>query len=235
MKKQLSEINKLLIQHFGIPHRNKRNPKPLDILIGTILSQNTNDKNSYKAYLNLKSNVKSWQEIIDMPMTRLENLIKVAGLGKQKAETINSLVNNLYSRKKNLSLKHLFKLDNDSIINELTQFKGVGVKTASCVLLFSLGRNVCPVDTHVFRILYRLGIVQSSSPEKTYYEIKDFIPKNSAHSLHTNLLRLGREYCLPSNPKCSICPLEKKCQYPDKNLNQTDKKKINNFFLLDSI
>jgi endonuclease-3 len=235
LKEKLSEINSLLINYFGIPKRKKKKPNPLDILIGTILSQNTNDKNSYKAYKNLKAKIKSWDVILSMRVNTLERIIKVAGLGRQKAESIKSLIKILKNKTGRVSLDYLSKYDDDFVIEELTKFKGVGVKTASCVLLFSMNRNVCPVDTHVHRILNRVGIVKTNLPEKTYYEIKDFIPKNSGHSLHTNLLRLGREFCLPKNPKCSLCPIEEKCNYTNKNFSPTIKKSENDFFLLDEI
>lgn len=235
MKEKLSEINGLLIEYFGIPRRKKTKPNSLDILIGTILSQNTNDKNSYKAYKNLKSKIKSWDDILKINSSSLEKIIKVAGLGKQKAAAIKSLIKELKYSQGRVSLGYLSKFDNDSMIEELIKFKGVGVKTASCVLLFSLHRNVCPVDTHVHRILNRVGVVNTNQPDKTYYLIKDHIPENSSHTLHTNLLRLGREFCLPSNPKCSICPIEKICNYKSKNFSMTNKKTENNFFLLDKI
>lgn len=235
LKEKLSKINSLLIEYFGEPKRKKKKPNSLDILIGTILSQNTNDKNSYKAYKNLKSKIKSWDDILNIKTSSLEKIIKIAGLGKQKAEAIKSLVKELKESKGKVSLGYLSKYDDDLVIEKLTKFKGIGVKTASCVLLFSMHRNVCPVDTHVHRILNRVGVVKTNSPEKTYYEIKDNIPENSGHSLHTNLLRLGREFCLPSNPKCSICPIEKVCNYSNKNFSGTIKKADNDFFLLDKI
>lgn len=235
MKEDLTEINKLLIEEFGIPKRKKRKPNSMDILIGTILSQNTNDKNSYKAYRNLKSKIKSWDEILNIRISTLESLIKVAGLGKQKALSIKSLIKKLKEVTGKVNLNYLLKSDNDSVIEELTKFKGIGVKTASCVLLFSFGRNVCPVDTHVHRILNRVGVVKTNSPDKTFNQIKDFIPENYGHTLHTNLLRLGREICLPKNPRCGICVIRAKCKYPYKNFSSTTKKSENNFFLLDKI
>lgn len=235
MKEKLSEIISLLIKYFGIPKRKKTKPNSLDILIGTILSQNTNDKNSYKAYKNLKSNFKSWDEVLKINLSSLEKIIKVAGLGKQKAVAIKSLIKELKKSQGKVSLSYLLKYDNDVVIEELTKFRGIGVKTASCVLLFSMNRNVCPVDTHVHRILNRVGVVKTSKPEKTYNSIKDFVPENSGHTLHTNLLRLGREFCLPKNPKCSICPIETVCNYTNKNFSTTNKKSENAFFLLDKI
>jgi endonuclease-3 len=235
MKKDLSKINKQLVDYFGIPKRKKRKPQPIDILLGTILSQNTNDKNSFNAYRNLKSKIQSYNEILNMKISELENVIKVAGLGKQKAVTIKSLLKKLMDSTGKISIRHLLKSDDDIIIEELTKYKGIGVKTASCVLLFALHRNTCPVDTHVHRVLNRVGIVKTNLPDKTYFKIKDHIPDNSGHSLHTNLLRLGREFCTPKNPKCLICPIKNICKYPCKNQVEFPKKPTNDFFLLDKI
>ncbi|WP_337872056.1 endonuclease III [Ignavibacterium sp.] len=235
MKKKIQKINCLLIEHFGIPERPKRLPDPLDIIIGTILSQNTNDKNSYKAFLNLKKSIKHWDELLQMKPSQVEKLIKVAGLGKQKSSAIINLIKNLKEKNGKVNLSHIKKMNDGEIIEELTSHKGIGVKTASCVLLFALNRNVCPVDTHVHRILNRVGIVKTSTPEKTFYKIEKYIPENSAHSFHTNLLRLGREYCTPTNPKCYDCPIESECNYAEKNFTSKKPIKKNDFFLLDSI
>ncbi|MEJ5263387.1 MAG: endonuclease III [Ignavibacterium sp.] len=235
MKKKIQKINNLLIEHYGIPERPKRLPDPLDIIIGTILSQNTNDKNSYKAFLNLKKSIKRWDELLQMKPSQVEKLIKVAGLGKQKSRAIINLLKNLKENNGKISLSHIKKLNDDEIIDELTSHKGIGVKTASCVLLFALGRNVCPVDTHVHRILNRVGIVKTSTPDKTFYSIEKNIPENSAHSFHTNLLRLGREYCTPTNPKCYDCPIESECSFAEKNFENKKPIRKNDFFLLDSI
>ena len=97
-------------------------------------------------------------------------------------------------------------MPDDEILNELTSIKGIGVKTASCVLLFSLDRNVCPVDTHVHRTLNRIGIVKTKTPDKTFANYIKIYLKNTAHQFHTNLIKLGREICKPAKPFCSICP-----------------------------
>lgn len=235
MKKKIEKINKLLIDHFGIPKRQKKLPDPVDIIIGTILSQNTNDKNSYKAFQNLKQKIQSWDDILLMKQSELEKLIKVAGLGKQKSNVIFNLLSHLKNNNGQISLNHLKKKNDSEAIEELTMHKGIGVKTASCVLLFSLDRNICPVDTHVHRILNRIGLVKTKSPEKTFYAINNYIPEGTAHSFHTNLLRLGRKYCLPAKPKCSLCPIEKICKYQHKNYDEVKSIKENDFFLLDSI
>ncbi|MFC2094207.1 endonuclease III domain-containing protein [Bacteroidota bacterium] len=235
MKKTINKINKLLIQFFGIPKKNKKNPDPVDMLIGTILSQNTNDKNSYRAYQNLKQKYKTWDEVAKLTPTRIEKIIKVAGLGKQKSKAINNVLQGLKKKNGEIKLNFLIKQDDKSVIDELTKFDGVGIKTASCVLLFSMNRNVCPVDTHVHRTLNRIGLVKTKTPDKTFNEIFGKIPAGTAHSFHTNLIRLGREICKPTKPNCTICPLLKYCDYDLKYYDRNISYKKNDFMLLDNI
>jgi endonuclease-3 len=235
MQKKINKINKLLIQFFGIPKRNKKNPDPVDMLIGTILSQNTNDKNSYRAYQNLRQKYKSWDEVAKLTPSGIERIIRVAGLGKQKSKAINNVLKGLKKKSGRIDLNFLTKQDDKSVIDELTNFDGVGIKTASCVLLFSMNRDVCPVDTHVHRTLNRIGLVSTKTPDKTFNEIFGKIPAGSAHSFHTNLIRLGREICKPTKTNCTICPLEKYCNYDSKNFNMDIVHKKNDFMLLDNI
>ena len=235
MKKKIEKINKLLIEYFGVPTKAKINPTPLDAIIGTILSQNTNDKNSYQAYRNLKDNFNNWDEFSLLKPPQIEKYIKVAGLGKQKSKAIYELLQSLKKSEKKISWDHIKSNSDEEILTELTSYNGVGVKTASCVLLFSLERNICPVDTHVHRTLNRIGIVKTNTPEKTFYEILNKIPDGVAHSFHTNLIRLGREICKPANPNCSVCPLKKICKYEQKNLTVRNKQRKIDFMLLDNL
>ena len=235
MKKKIEKINSLLVEYFGIPPKANQLPDPLDTIIGTILSQNTNDKNSYQAYRNLKDNFGNWNELAELTPTKIEKYIKIAGLGKQKSKAIYELLQSLKKKDKSVSLDHIKTKNDTEILDELTSYNGVGVKTASCVLLFSLGRNVCPVDTHVHRTLNRIGLVETNTPEKTFYKILNNIPEKTAHSFHTNLIRLGREICKPTNPNCSICPLLKLCKFDHKSLTTKIQNKTISFMLLDNL
>jgi endonuclease-3 len=235
MKQKLLKINELLIERFGVPKRNKKRPDPVDLLIATILSQNTNDKNSYRAFQNIKTGYESWEQVAALHLNTLKSAVKVAGLAAQKAKTIKKFLRHLIKTCGKISLDHFRRLKDKEILNELTGHPGIGIKTASCVLLFSLDRNICPVDTHVHRTLNRIGIVKTNSPEKTFYLIQTNIPEGTAHSIHSNLIRLGREICRPGKPLCSICPLIKVCLYPIKNKLKTFSARENNFLLLDNI
>lgn len=234
-QKQIKNINKLLVKHFGIPPKNEKLPNPLEMIIATILSQNTNDKNSYQAYRNLKDRFRTFEELANARRSSIEKEIRIAGLGKQKSEAIKNLLTDLKEKRNSLSLDFVTGMKNEDAVKELSSYKGVGVKTASCVLLFSLERDVCPVDTHVHRTLNRIGLVKTSAPEKTFFEINNTFPKGIAHSFHTNLIRLGREICKPKNPSCCECPLLKICKYEEKNLVKPKLSKSNSFMLLDNI
>lgn len=231
----IKKVNKLLIDYFGIPKRNAKLPNPVDMLIATILSQNTNDNNSYKAFRQFREKFKTWEEAANARRTSIESAIKVAGLGKQKSAAIKTFLTDIQKKKGEISLNYLSKMPNGDAINELTGYNGVGVKTASCVLLFSMGKNVCPVDTHVHRTVNRIGIVNEKTPDKTFITLNDNFPPKIAHSFHTNLIRLGREICKPKNPSCGICPLVKVCQYEEKDLQIKKTYKKNDFMLLDNV
>ena len=235
MKSLINKINKILISRFGIPKRNDQETDPVDALIATILSQNTTDKNSFKAYQNLKNNFTDWYEVALAKQKTIEQNIRVGGLSKQKARSIKKILNQLLKKQSKISLDYLRSMTNHEINNELTQFIGVGMKTASCVMLFSLKRNVCPVDTHVHRTLNRIGVVKTRTPDKTFEFINKDLPEDIAHSFHTNLIKLGRDVCKASKPLCSICPLLKICKYEEKNFQLTTNLRRNDFLLLDNV
>lgn len=233
-KKFISNVNKHLIKYFGFPDRQNPLPDSLDTLIATILSQNTNDNNSYKAYQNLRKKFSKWVEVMKAKRSSIENLIRIGGLAKQKSAAIKNLVTKLMANN-DIKLKSILKMNDEEALNYLTEFDGIGIKTASCVLLFSLDRNVCPVDTHVHRTLNRIGIVNEKTPDKTFYSLIKILPDGVAHSFHTNLIRLGREVCKPTKPYCSICPLEKICRYDQKNFSGLTNSSEKSFMLLDNV
>jgi endonuclease III len=235
VKAKIKKVNKILEKFYGIPSRSEIPSDPVDMLIATILSQNTNDKNSYKAFLNLKNNFTTWEEIAALKENRIEKHIKIAGLGKQKASAIKLFLSTILKEKGEISLKYLEKLNDEEILKELTRFNGIGIKTASCVLQFSLRRNICPVDTHVHRTMNRIGLVNTSAPDKSFIILKNNMPDFIAHSFHTNLIRLGREICKPAAPICSICPVQNICEFKFKNFLSNKVYKENSFMLLDSI
>lgn len=234
LQRKIKEINKALIRHYGVPERNSILPRAIDMLIATILSQNTNDKNSYRAWLNLKSKYRTWHLLLNVAMNQLQNDIRAAGLTKQKAAAIKAVIKKHYTEGGSITVSKIKNMSNDEAITYLTSFNGVGIKTASCVLLFSLDRNVCPVDTHVHRISNRVGLVGTHTPDNTFSQLNKNFPLGIAHSFHTNMIKLGRQFCKTTNPACNECPIENHCGFNGKNF-QNIKSKKNNFMLLDTV
>jgi endonuclease-3 len=138
-------------------------------------------------------------------------------MANQKGERIRNLLAEVRSRYGSFDLGSLRHRSDEDVMTDLVRFHGVGVKTAACVLLFSLGRDVFPVDTHVHRICSRLGLAPASmSPEKTFEAMKAIVPRGKSYSFHTNLIRFGRKICRANNPACYACPLYSECTYEEK-------------------
>lgn len=236
--KKINTIIRLLQTEFPDIKPQPSKADPLDVLIATKLSQNTTDKTSYRAFMNLKKDFKNWDEVMNAPAAKIKNAIRVCGLVNTKTADLQDLLKQMKRKYGKLSLKFLEKLDNKSIFDELLQYKGIGVKTISCVLAFSFGRDVFPVDTHVHRMLNRLGIVKTSLPEKTFELATDLIPKGKKFLFHTLLIRFGRKVCRSANPLCGKCRLYDLCEFKEKELfalKSNSEPKENNFIILEHI
>jgi endonuclease-3 len=237
---RLINIIDKLEEHFKSKSSEKNStPSILDTLIATKLSQNTTDKTSYKAFKNLKENFKTWDELIEAPVLRIKEAIRVCGLANTKARHIKLMLKNMKKNYGTLNLSFLRKMDNDKIYDELLQYKGLGVKTVSCVLVFSMGRDVFPVDTHVHRVLNRLGVVETKTAEQTFENALQIIPEGRKHSFHTNLIKFGRNICKASKPLCYLCFLFRFCRFEEKSFYKEQrtslKNKENNFIILENI
>lgn len=200
-----------LEKRYGLP-RPRARKDPLSELIFTILSQNTSDINRDRAYTNLVGAFPKWEMLLDAPLPKIAETIKVGGLSNIKAERIKELLLEIRERYGRLPLGFLKSLPVAEIKKVLLSFKGVGPKTAACVILFSLGKAAFPVDTHIFRVTRRLGIVPARATRERAHEIMEkVVPANKYHSFHINLIKLGRTVCLPGRPRYDECPLKELC------------------------
>ncbi|MDD1679316.1 MAG: endonuclease III, partial [Methanomicrobiales archaeon] len=207
----------ILEGYLGVPHQSAKRPRPLDMLIATVLSQNTNDKNSHRAYTRLREAYPQWPAVAHAPLARLKSLLKVGGMADQKARRIKEILKTVESRFGGYDLSAISRWTSERIMNELTSMNGIGPKTAACVCLFSLGRDIFPVDTHVHRLCTRLALVPGGgSPARTFQLMQDLVPRRKSYSFHTNLIRFGRRVCRSHNPACAMCPLYALCCYEGK-------------------
>jgi len=211
----------------------------LDVLIAIKLSQNTTDKSSHKAYSNLRNEYKKWEDVINAPLSKIKDLIKVCGLTNTKAPQIQEMLKQMKTKYGSLDLDFLHNKSNVEIYGELLQYNGLGVKTISCVLAFAMGRSVFPVDTHVHRILNRTGAVETNTAEKTFEAATEILPDEEKVSFHTNLIKFGRNYCRAVNPLCNKCFIYKECEWTEKKFykeaNKEAEIKENNFIIVEHI
>jgi endonuclease-3 len=201
---------------FGRPRQGRRRP-PLDELILTILSQHTSDVNRDRAYASLRRRFPRWDEALQAPRSEVERAIRVGGLARIKSGVIQAVLRAVLRDYGRFDLSSLRSLPLGEAMAYLRGLKGVGEKTACCVLLFACGRPAFPVDTHIHRVARRLGWVgNAATPAKTHAVLAGLIPETRYESAHLNLIRLGRQVCRARAPACPRCPLRASCRYAAK-------------------
>ncbi|MGB7573696.1 MAG: endonuclease III [Thermodesulfobacteriota bacterium] len=210
-KARVNKITLLLEKQYGIPRRKSRGD-PLDILVETILSQNTNDQNRDKAYRRLKARFPRWEDVLEAKTRSIVSAIRPGGLAEQKARRIHEILRWIKKRERRISLAFLKKMGFEEIKKTIGPLRGIGPKTLHCLLLFGLGREAFPVDTHILRVGKRLGFIpERMNAEKAHPWIAPLLPKEKSLSLHLNLIRFGRSVCKARKPRCDICFLKDEC------------------------
>jgi endonuclease-3 len=213
-ERELRDVHARIKRHFGArPWRADREPV-LDSLIGTILSQNTSDVNSGRAFAQLKQAFPNWDRARKAPQRAIEQAIRSGGLARIKAERIQAILRKIHAERGVTSLEHLRRAPTERIKEELRALPGVGPKTIACVLMFNLNRPDFPVDTHIHRISRRLGWVRASaSAEETYEVLNAIVPEPLTYEMHVLMITLGRRICRAQHPECLDCPLWSVCAY----------------------
>lgn len=213
------EIRQRLIEAFGKPEWRPA-LSPVDELVSTILSQNTNDVNRDAAFKQLKETFPDWKAVMEAPTEEVVDAICTAGLANQKGPRIQGALQKIAEHTDgDLQLDFLKEMKLEDARQWLIDLYGVGPKTAAIVLLFSLGIPAFPVDTHIYRVTGRIGIrPEALSVEKTHDFLEERIPEEMFYDLHLNLIRLGRQVCGARKWRCSRCPVEGLCEFDDKNL-----------------
>ena len=216
-------IRRRLIDAFGLPVWREPLP-PVDELVDTILSQNTNDVNRDAAFDQLRATFPTWEAVMEAPTAQVIEAIRTAGLANQKGPRIQGALREIAEHNGGkIDLNFLKHMPRDEARQWLMDVKGVGPKTAAIVLLFSLGIPAFPVDTHVYRVTGRIGLRPVNlSVEKARAFLEERIPEETFEDLHLNLIRLGREVCGARKWHCYRCPVEDLCQFTGKNLDPAE-------------
>jgi endonuclease-3 len=208
---RVREIHRRLKRAHG-PLDPPRRLDPLEELIITILSQNTNDLNRDRAYAAMRRRYPKWEDLAAARPRDLVVALRPGGLANTKAPRILAVLREIRRREGGFDLSWMEEASDEEIVDYLLSLPGVGPKTAACVLAFSLGRPAIPVDTHVHRVATRLGLLPSRTPAGRAHRIlAEVIPPALRVSMHVGLIRHGRAICKAGRPRCEICPLEDLC------------------------
>ncbi|MEA1958743.1 MAG: endonuclease III [Chloroflexota bacterium] len=209
----IDEIVRLLRKQHGQPER-RPCLDPLSELIATILSQNTSDLNSGRAFEWLIATFRTWELVADAHVDEIVAAIAGGGLSRVKAPRIKAILGRIREERDSFDLSFLGGMPLEEARVWLESLPGVGPKTAACVLLFSLGRPALPVDTHVYRIARRLGLLGDRvSVEVAHRVLQAMVPAESIYEFHMNMVKHGRKVCRSRRPLCSGCGLIEDCTY----------------------
>jgi len=207
----IGEVDRRLRVYGNNRHFNRSNP--LDELIFIILSAQTESYSYLETFRALREKFPTKESLFRAGLRSIEATIRGGGLSKKKAAQIKGTLTKIYSDTGKLSLRFLSDLNDDEVEEYLTSLPGIGTKSALCVMMYSLKRQVFPVDTHVWRICRRLGLtpqVPKPTPqmEKT---LEAKVPRELRYTLHVNMVSHGREICTTYWPKCDKCMLADIC------------------------
>jgi len=211
MREKASRVVALLEQAYGRPEPSPGRD-PLDVLIQAVLSQNTSDSNSERAYAGLRARFPAWEAVLAAPEAELARAIKPGGLARMKAARIREMLRRIRQEQGRLDLSILRGMPSDAVRTYLTEFPGVGAKTAACVLLFALNRPVLPVDTHVHRVSRRLGLIgEATGAERAHVSLQALLREEQVLSFHVDMIAHGRRVCRARSPLCNRCTLGVGC------------------------
>lgn len=198
----------------SLPRDEYATGEPLDGLMLTLLSQNTNDRNRDIAYGRLREACASWDDVAALSADEIEELIRPAGLGETKALRMKGALAKIMADTGAYSLKTLKDWAPSDVRSYLCSIEGIGPKTAACVMVFDLGMTAFPVDTHVARLSRRFGFAaEKDSPEKIQAFLESIVPPERCMGGHLNMISHGRAICGARAPKCGECGAASLCRY----------------------
>jgi endonuclease-3 len=213
MRALAQAVYRRLEEVFGLPDWRDPYP-PLDELVSTILSQNTNDRNRDVAYNGLRARFPTWEAVRDADPRAVAEAIRPAGLANQKGPRIQAVLQQITAERGSLDLEFLRALPDAEAYAWLSRFKGVGPKTASIVLQFALEKPAFPVDTHIYRVSGRIGLrPERMTVEQAHEHLAQMFTPDQYGPGHLNLIRLGREVCHARGPRHAICPVKDLCAF----------------------
>lgn len=212
-QEKIQHVQAALSQYYGDLELRPRKD-PMSELVLTILSQHTSDANSFRAFDEMKRRYPTWEDVVEAPTEDLADAIKSGGLANIKAPRIQSVLRLIWEERASFDLGFLFDMPDNEAKAWLSGFKGVGPKTAACVLMFACGKPVLPVDTHVYRVSQRLGLIgERTNAEKAHEVLESMLAPEERYAYHVHTITYGREVCKALRPLCERCVVREWCSY----------------------
>lgn len=205
-------ITAKLVNHFGRPTLgNKRNP--FNELLYIILSSKTPPDRYQEVYQTFRSRYPVADELAQANWMEVAQEISRAGLQNRKAKAIVTIAQRLKRKFGRVTLSPLKQMTDEEVEQFLVSLPEVSLKSARCIMMYALDRQVFPVDTHCFRISNRLGWIKGNAnfSKSQANAIQEGIPLHLRHDLHVGMVLLGRNHCTPHHPKCNECPILQHC------------------------
>jgi endonuclease-3 len=211
-EKRVRLIVSLLFGKYGNPPDHTGKGKPVDVLVQTILSQNTSDRNSGAAFDSLLARFKTWEGVAEADVPAIAESIRSGGLGEIKASRIKQALAIIWKLRGAFDLYFLKDLPVSVAEQWLLQIPGVGLKTARCVLLFAMEMPALPVDTHILRVTKRLGLIAATTAAtEAHHALAAMVPGDQVYCFHMLVIQHGRRTCRARRPDCPSCVLLKFC------------------------
>lgn len=214
--KRATEICRLLDVTYNQPDLGNYTD-PVDELIYILLSIMTTEANYQRAYAALRARFSEWDRVLEAPYEEVRETIRIAGLAPKKARSIQDLLGRLIRDWDTFDLSFMRTWPTVEIRRYLDSLPGIGYKAATCVAAYSFGCDVCPVDTHTYRVAVRLGLISADVPEigrRAHTAIEQVLPAGERLAFHINAIAHGRDRCKLERPRCDGCPVMSYCVAP---------------------
>lgn len=212
-QEKIQEVHDALAFYYG-EREWQPNMDPLSDLVQTILSQHTSDTNRDRAFAEMRRRFSTWEQVRDAPTQEVAEAIRVGGLANIKAPRIQEVLRFIGDETGSLDLDFLHNMPIEEAKAWLGRLRGVGPKTAACVLMFSCGMPVLPVDTHVYRVSRRIGLIdQRTNADKAHTVLEEMLEPEQRYAFHVNMITHGRKVCKAQRPLCEVCVVKDWCDY----------------------
>lgn len=213
-----AEICRLLDTAYGQPDLGNH-ADPVDELIYILLSTMTTEANYQRSFASLREQLPSWEDVLAAPVEEVQAAISAGGLAPTKARLIQAMLARLHRDWGGLDLEFMRSWPTIELRRYLSTLPGIGYKAATCVIAYSFGRDVCPVDTHTYRVAVRLGLIAAEMPElgrRAHLAIEGALPAGQRLAFHINAIAHGRARCHLQRPACEGCPVGAHCVAPER-------------------